>query len=142
MIWLLLTAALAQEPQTFTEFPADVEQDGEVYKGILVDEETYSELIELRVAVATKDAEIESFERWQASHTALMKTSLLEVRTTCEEGQQRLVDHYEGALEHERKKDWLQRHAFPVGVAVGLVGATAVYLGAVHLYGEVLTVNL
>jgi len=138
VILLLASLVFAQEPQVFDPIPADV---GDL-SGILVDEETFSELGELRVAVATKDAEIMSFEAWQRSHETLFLTTMEEMQTTCEEGQDRLTAHYEGALEHERKKDFVQRHGFPLGVAIGVVGATVVYLGAVHLYGEVLTVNL
>ena len=138
MILLLAAVALAQDPQEFLEFPADVVVEGNSFSGILIDEATYSELIELRVAVATKDAEIASFAEWRESQTVLFDTSLTHVQHACEEGQNKLVAHYEKSLERERKKDWMQRHSFPVGVALGVVGATAAYLGAVHLYGQVL----
>jgi hypothetical protein len=138
MLWLLLTVALAQEPQAFDPVPADV--DGKA--GILVDEETFAELIALREAVKTKDVEIAAFEEWQAAQKDTLETSLLQVRETCEDGQDRLVAHYEKSLKREKRKDWLQRHAFPAGVAVGLVGATVAYLGATHFYGEVLTVSV
>ena len=138
MILFLAAVALAQDPQEFLEFPADVVVEGNSFSGILIDEATYSELIELRVAVATKDAEIASFAEWRESQTVLFDTSLTHVQHACEEGQNKLVAHYEKSLERERKKDWMQRHSFPVGAALGVVGATAAYLGAGHLYGQVL----
>ena len=139
MILLLLSVALAQEPQVFEEFPADVTVAGKTYKGILVDEATYKELIQLRLDVKTKDAELLAFETWKAEEEKRFEAALGLTRKACEEGQTLLVDHYEDALKTEKKKDFFQRQGFPIGVAVGLVGATAIYIGATHFYGEVLT---
>ena len=136
MILLLASLALAQEPQVFDPIPYDAKIDGKTYAGILVDEATFTELGTLRVAVKSQDGELLAFEEWKARQDEIFTTSMGLMKTTCEEGQQSLVTHYEDSLKAERKKDWFQSHAFPVGVAAGLVGATAIYLGAVHLYGD------
>jgi hypothetical protein len=141
MILLLLSLAAAAEPQVFDEFPADVVVAGKTYAGILVDEATYEELIRLRVSDDTKTAELKAFETWKAEEDARFTAALGLTKKACEEGQTLLVSHYEDALKTEKKKDFWQRQGFPVGVAAGLVGATAIYLGAVHLYGDAITVE-
>jgi hypothetical protein len=142
VILLLPWTARAQEPAVFDPIPFDAQIDGVKYPGILIDEGTYQELGRLRVETKTQKTELQSFEEWKADHEQLMRASLEEMKTTCEEGQTTLTDHYEEALRREQKKDFFQRHGFPLGVAVGVVASTAVYLGAVHLYGEVITTTV
>jgi hypothetical protein len=139
MLFLLAGLVFAQEPPVFDPVPVDHDTGEEVLEGILVDEVTYKELIQLRTDTTTFQQEISSFEAWKAQEDKRFTESLGAVQGTCEEGQTRLVDHYEEALKKEKRKDFLQRHGFSIGVAAGLVGATALYLGATRFYGEVLT---
>lgn len=136
---LLCTLAYGQDAQTFDPIPADYTQEGEVLQGILVDEATFKELVQLRTDAQAYRAEVQSFEDWKTQEDKRFAEALGAVKLTCEEGTERLVAHYESALKREKKKDWLQRHGFPIGVTAGLVGATAIYLGATRFYGEVLS---
>lgn len=142
MIWLLLASALAQEPQEFTPVPVDVEVSGEVLQGILVDEATYTELGELRVLKREQEIKLEAhqdFETWAKEH---LDTSLTAVRDECATGQAKLVDHYESALKKEKRKDWFQRQGFPLGIAIGVVGTTALTIGVLHVYDNTLPNSL
>jgi len=134
---LLLLSALAfaqEEPQEFDPVPADVEVGGEVLRGILVDEKTYTELGELRVEVQRLEADIESFEEWKASQDIILEQSLAAIREEHAAGQERLTVHYETALKQAKKKDALQRHGFTLGVAVGVVATTVLTIGVLHAY--------
>lgn len=138
MIWLLLSLALAQDPQEFRPVPGSEVVDGETLEGILIDEETYKELGKLRVDVKTQAVELEAFEDWKITQDRLFVDSLRETQQSCQEGMVELQQHYDRALEKTQKKDSLQRHAMPVGIAIGVVTSAAVFGLSLKYYGEVL----
>ena len=149
MILLLLSVALAQEPQVFDPLPADVKIGTRTYSGILVDEATFTELGSLRVDVKAKEQEILAFEEWKKERDELFTVSLSTMKVTCEEGNKAILAHYDTALlaADERVKDagkrtFLEKHGFEMGVALGVVGATVLYLGSSYFYGQVLEVSL
>lgn len=135
MVLLLSALAFAQEePQEFDPVPADVEVEGHVLQGILVDEKTYTELGELRVEVQRLKADIESFEEWKASQSTILEQSLAAIREEHASSQEQLVVHYEEALKRAKKKDALQRHGFTLGVAVGVVATTVLTVAVINAY--------
>lgn len=137
----LLSVAFAQEPQTFSPQIADVEIGGVVYSGILVDEGTYTELGELRVLKRVHEAQLSAHEEWETWYRRHSNELIDTMRDGCEANQVRLTAHYEQLLQREKRRDFFQQQGFALGVAAGLVGATAVYLGAVHLYDGVILQN-
>ena len=132
--FLLLSTALAQEPQVFDPVPVDVEVNGEMLKGILIDEKTFMELGELRTIKKEQDAKIaayQDFESWSKEH---LNSSLLAIKTECVAGQERLTTHYEEVLKREKRKDFFQKHGFSFGVAIGVIGATALTVAVLNVY--------
>jgi chaperonin cofactor prefoldin len=138
MLWLLLATALAQDAQEFRPVPGSEIVEGERLEGILIDEATYKELGKLRVDVKEQANELEAFEEWKETQDKVFVDSLTKTQKTCQEGMVELQQHYDKALQRAQKKDALQRHAMPIGIAVGVVVSTAVYAGATRFYGEVL----
>lgn len=134
MLLLLTALAFAQEPQEFSPVPADVEVDGKLLQGILVDEKTYAELGELRVAVKKLEKDIVSFEEWRDAQIQVFDTTVTALKQEHEAGQQRLVDHYEDALKQAKRKDAFQRHGFTLGVAVGVVSTTVLTIAVLNVY--------
>lgn len=138
MITLLLSAAFAQEPQVFDPVPADVKIDGVAYSGILVDEATFAELGQLRVLKMEQEGKLEAFADWKTWADTHYSQEAIALRSECVLGQTKLTDHYEDLLKTERKRNFFQQQGFSLGIAVGLVGATGIYIGATHFYGNVL----
>lgn len=134
--WLLV--ALAQEPTTFAPVPGEEVVGGKKLEGILIDEATFAELGRLRVEAAAQQDKLLAFESWKETQDSLFLSSLQQTQQTCQENMLNLQNHYDKALDKASKKDALQRHSFPLGVAVGVVASTAVYAAATRFYGEVL----
>ena len=137
MIWLLVSLAFA-EPQEFGPVPGSEEVEGEVLEGILVDESTYIELGKLRVEVKAQVAEIQAFEEWKTERDKIFVESVTGVQTSCKDGMIELQQHYDKALAKAQKKDALQRHAMPIGIALGVVVSTGIFAVSARFYGEVL----
>ena len=139
MLLLLSLAVFAQEPQDFDPFPAAVELGGEVYQGILIDEAAFTEIGALREENKALAADVQSFEEWKADRDELWRTTLDAIKEEHEAGQAALVEHYEVQLRKDKRKDAFQRHAFPIGVASGVVAATVIFGLSLRFYGDVLT---
>lgn len=138
--WMLFALmAHAQAPQDFDPFPAAIELDGETYQGILVDEELFAEIGALRTEKKALEADVQSFREWKADRDEIWRTTLAAVKEEHEEGQAALVEHYETQLRKDKRKDAFQRHAYPIGVASGVVVATAIFALSLRFYGDVLT---
>lgn len=136
---LALSTALAQEPQTFQPLIVDhTDADGIVYRGILVDEYTFSELGELRLQARSLRSELSAFEDWKRDHEVLFTTTLDKLQAEHASGQAALTQHYEEALLKAQRRDKWQRHSFAVGVAVGVIGAAALTVGVFHFYDKTL----
>jgi hypothetical protein len=143
MIALLLTTlALAQEPQTFEPVPVDHEVGGEVLRGILVDEATFAELVRLRTETTTQAVEIESFEAWQVKHEELFDQTVLDLRSTCDDGMTSMRKHYDGELERASKRKFFEKHGFPLGTAVGITVTTILAVGTIAAVSEVYEVQV
>lgn len=134
MMWLLLATALAQEPQEFLPLPYDAKVGGMTYSGILVDEKTYAELGELRALRKEHEAKLEAFSDWKTWEDAHRIQEVADLRASFDAGQVKLVDYYETQLKQEKQQGFLKQQGFTVGLVVGMLGATGVYLGAVRLY--------
>jgi hypothetical protein len=141
MIPLFISVALSQEPQKFEPFPADIVVRGVPYAGILVDEVTYAELGSLRQDKIVSQSKIQTFEEWKVSQDKIFATSLNTLTAECKEQQAALSDFYDEQLKIAHRRDALQRHALPLGVAIGVIGSTLMYAGATRFYGEVLSVD-
>lgn len=139
MIWLLAALAFAEEPPEFHPVPGSEVVEGETLEGILVDEGTYKELGRLRVDVSEQAKEIEAFEEWKEERDQIFVDSLTKTQQSCQDGMVELQQHYDDALKRAQKKDALQRHAMPIGIAIGVVASTVIYAGATRFYGEILT---
>lgn len=140
MLWVV--CAFAQEPQSFAPIPADVRIDNKLYEGILVDEATFVELGELRVLKKEQEVKLQAFADWRSSTEAIRAKELESLRQEFKLGQDRLTDHYEAELKSARKQSFLQQQGFSLGLAIGIVGATVLYLGATNFYGQVLTATV
>ena len=132
---LLLPASFAQEPMTFDPMPADITDAHDILlQGILIDEATFTELGQLRVLKREQELKIQAYDEYRATTQTLFDTSLLEIRTECKEGQDRLVTHYDAALTKARKKDFWQKQGFPVGVATGVVLTAVLTVAVLQVY--------
>jgi hypothetical protein len=138
VLLLLSTLVLAQDPQVFDAVPLDAEVNGEVLQGILIDEATFSELVKLRVETTSQQQEILFFEEWKAQEDKRFTLTVDTLKASAAEGQERLQLFYEGELKRAKRKDALQRHAFPLGVAVGVVASTALTILVVNAYDNTL----
>lgn len=122
---LLLSLALAQEPQSFPAFPASIVKDGQEYAGLLIDEETAIELADLRVRVRALDRE----------YVALSKS--------CEEKDQiftvtidALRKHHEESLRAAQERTFRERHGLEAGIATGAVATLAVVVLTAYALGQ------
>ena len=131
--------ALAQEPQSFPPMPADVRIDSKTYEGILVDEATFAELGQLRLLKKENEAKLQAFSEWRLATESIRAKELSALRDEFQLGQDRLTEHYESELKSARRQGFIQQQGFSLGIAIGIVGATALYLGATGFYGQVLT---
>jgi len=141
MIHILLMSSVLAAP-TFNPVPADVTVDGYPLSGILVDEETFSELGRLRTEVRAKEKELEAFTEWKASNDKIVRESLEAIRAQEEASRSDLIEHYETALERAGRRDALQKHGFPLGIAVGVVGSTILTVAVLNVYATTLPTSL
>lgn len=143
MFLLFAFLALGQEPMEFEPVPADItDAHGTLLQGILVDESTFMKLGELQAEVKRLEADVQSFEEWKAERDQIFDSTLQTLREEHEAGQQRLVTHYEDALKQAKRKDAFQKHAFTIGVALGVVGTTALTIGVLNVYDVTLPTSV
>lgn len=140
IVWVLLglSAQAQEEPQSFEPQAVDVQIDGELFRGILIDEATYAELGQLRTLKTVNETKQKTWEEWKLQNRKDFQLAIDAVKTSAQERLQSTHDFYDKELKKAGKQDKLQKHLFPLGVAVGVVGSTAITLGALHFYGKVL----
>lgn len=139
---LLSALALAQEPQTFDPIPLDHEADGKVYQGILIDEATFTELLELRKEVQTQGIEIQSFVQWKETQTTLFDLTVTDLRTTCDDSLASMRVHYDRELDRSSKRKFFEKHGLPLGVAIGVTVTTVLAVGTIAAVSEVYEVQV
>ena len=139
---LLSVLALAQEPQTFDPLPVDHEVDGKVYQGILIDEATFTELMELRTEAQSQALEIESFVQWKETQTALFDMTVTDLRSTCDDSLGRMREHYDRELDRSSKRKFFEKHGMPLGVAIGVTVTTVLAVGTIAAVSEVYEVQV
>ena len=142
MVLLMAASVWAQEPQQFDPMPVDHEASGEVYRGILVDEKTFKELMSLRVEVKSLSDEVVAFESWQDRQRDLFDQTVGSVRATCDEGMTSMRKHYDTELDRASKRKFFEKHGFPLGVAVGVTASTVLAVGTIAAVSEVYEVQV
>jgi hypothetical protein len=142
MVLLLTALCFAQEPQTFDPLPVDHDESGTLLKGILVDEATYAELLTLRTMAKTQAVEIESFEDWQAREEAIFEYTVTTLKSTCHDGMVSMRTHYDGELDRTSKRNFGEKHGFPLGIAIGVTVTTVLAVGTIAAVSEVYEVSV
>ena len=136
---LLMSApAFAQEATNFDPVPASVEgEDGLTLHGILISEEDYIELGELRVQVATLENEVAALEEAQAAKEDIWLMTEEALRVRHEEDLQGLRGFYSLELERASKRTAMEKHGFGIGVGVGIIGTVAAVVVTGYALGQV-----
>lgn len=143
MIWV--SVALAQEPMVFAPTPSDIEVEGEILKGILVDEGTFTELGRLRIEVKQLKLDSSSDAEFQEKQRLIYEEALSSVVIESKGGLENMRKYYDAELElriGESKRTWWERNDGTLMFAGGFITATILGLSSVYAYGEIVQVQV
>lgn len=125
MLALLISYALAAEPQKFDAFPATVSVDGKSYTGLMVDEATVKELIALRAEAAELRTTVDA-----------MQERLDEKESICVDTVYMLRDECESQIQEASRRTFVEKHGVAVGMSLGVTATVASILTAGFVIGE------
>ena len=137
LILLMPGLAWADEPQLFDPVVVDVEVDGETLSGVLVDEPTIEELIQLRAETKSLSLEVEALEKRLATQLEIEVSVRESLRSHHEQQMTVMRDFYSARLDESYKRSLREKHGFEIGVGVGVVGTVAAVVVTGYALGQV-----